>query len=400
MPGYGHLIEARLAMEKGRLLQSMADVGRRAGMRLRGVPHFTLVYSFEPLSRRSEIMERVRDVSRRYGSLDFVIDGFEVREGRRGHVLAFRVEPGRELAEFRRELYDGIRHMIRDRDDVLGYNTREDFWFHVTITTRLRDSTADRIRGIIGTPDPPDLPAPGQRPVRRITFPSEAVLITMLNRGRIYKEYDRLTDRILDRRQALSRAARYDTLREYRRRHGIERPAGRTSPGRAWVISDTHFDHANIIRYTGRPFSGAGEMNRIIESNWNNTVDPGDRVYFLGDMSFGRGSRPKEYWLGRLNGRITFIRGNHDTERGTVGRAVTRHGGLDLLMVHDPADRPADWTGWTIHGDKHNNRLREYPLVHPGNRTVNACAELVRYAPLDLDSVVRMIGEDRFRYVL
>ena len=39
-------------------------------------------------------------------------------------------------------------------------------------------------------------------------------------------------------------------------------------------------------------------------------------------------------------------------------------------------------------------------MVHPGNRTASACAELVRYAPLDLDSAVRMIGDDRFRYVL
>ena len=57
---------------------------------------------------------------------------------------------------------------------------------------------------------------------------------------------------------------------------------------RVWLISDTLFDHENIIRYCNRPFRSVEEMNSVMLRNWNRTVRPEDLVYFLGDMSFGR----------------------------------------------------------------------------------------------------------------
>lgn len=52
-----------------------------------------------------------------------------------------------------------------------------------------------------------------------------------------------------------------------------------------WFISDTHFSHFNIIRYTGRPFETVEEMNLI--KNWNDCVDANDQVFFLGDFGLG-----------------------------------------------------------------------------------------------------------------
>lgn len=50
-----------------------------------------------------------------------------------------------------------------------------------------------------------------------------------------------------------------------------------------WFISDTHFSHANIIGYTGRPFQSVSEMNKKLMANWNALVEPQDTVFFLGD---------------------------------------------------------------------------------------------------------------------
>ena len=78
-----------------------------------------------------------------------------------------------------------------------------------------------------------------------------------------------------------------------------------------WVTSDTHFNHANIIKYCNRPFSSVEEMNEPIIANWNKVVSQGDTVYHLGDFALGNKSLIPDF-LERLNGHISFIMGNHD----------------------------------------------------------------------------------------
>lgn len=78
-----------------------------------------------------------------------------------------------------------------------------------------------------------------------------------------------------------------------------------------FFTSDTHFCHTNIIKFCGRPFENVDEMNEVIISNWNKTVGPTDIVYHLGDFCFA-GSYEWHTILGRLNGRIHLIIGNHD----------------------------------------------------------------------------------------
>ncbi|MYD88260.1 MAG: hypothetical protein F4018_07610 [Acidobacteria bacterium] len=51
---------------------------------------------------------------------------------------------------------------------------------------------------------------------------------------------------------------------------------------RTWVIADTHFGHANIIRHGERPFRTLGEMDKALVANWNDTVGDDDTVYHLG----------------------------------------------------------------------------------------------------------------------
>ena len=81
-----------------------------------------------------------------------------------------------------------------------------------------------------------------------------------------------------------------------------------------YLISDTHFNHANIIKYCNRPFSDVEEMNKTIIKDWNNVVRYNDTVYFLGDLilSKNKGKRARELINSILNGNITIIKGNHD----------------------------------------------------------------------------------------
>jgi calcineurin-like phosphoesterase family protein len=78
-----------------------------------------------------------------------------------------------------------------------------------------------------------------------------------------------------------------------------------------WFTSDTHFGHANIIKYCDRPFADVRENDETLIANWNHVVGPHDAVYHLGDFGFGRKGQMIEI-LRRLNGRIFFVKGNHD----------------------------------------------------------------------------------------
>lgn len=78
-----------------------------------------------------------------------------------------------------------------------------------------------------------------------------------------------------------------------------------------FFTSDTHFGHSNIIRYSKRPFKDAEEMDRIMISNWNNCIHPGDDVYHLGDFAFAPATRVRSI-IKQLNGNIHLLLGNHD----------------------------------------------------------------------------------------
>jgi len=78
-----------------------------------------------------------------------------------------------------------------------------------------------------------------------------------------------------------------------------------------YFISDTHFLHFNVIKYSNRPFKDVDDMTIQLISNWNEVVSKTDEVYILGDFCFGT----KAKWriiLNQLNGIKYYIKGNHD----------------------------------------------------------------------------------------
>lgn len=87
-----------------------------------------------------------------------------------------------------------------------------------------------------------------------------------------------------------------------------------------WVISDTHFRHANILKFTdsttgalvrGDRFADVDAMDEHMIEQWNSVVKQGDIVYHLGDVVIGDKEWFKTNWP-RLNGSKRLIVGNHD----------------------------------------------------------------------------------------
>lgn len=75
---------------------------------------------------------------------------------------------------------------------------------------------------------------------------------------------------------------------------------------KTFLTSDHHFGHANIIKYTNRPFSSVEEMDAEMIKRWNETVGENDIVYHLGDFTLNDYGFAVQI-LSQLNGNIRFI---------------------------------------------------------------------------------------------
>ena len=79
-----------------------------------------------------------------------------------------------------------------------------------------------------------------------------------------------------------------------------------------YYIADLHFFHEALNDHMDcRGFADAAEMNEYMIGRWNRKVRKSDEVVILGDVSWG-GAEETNAILGRLNGRLYLIRGNHD----------------------------------------------------------------------------------------
>lgn len=80
---------------------------------------------------------------------------------------------------------------------------------------------------------------------------------------------------------------------------------------RVFVISDTHFGHANILKYESehRPFDTIEEHDEKLVELWNKQVAPQDIVWHLGDVALKRSALDI---VARLNGEKRLVLGNHD----------------------------------------------------------------------------------------
>lgn len=142
---------------------------------------------------------------------------------------------------------------------------------------------------------------------------------------------------------------------------------------KTWVAADHHFGHKNILNFMdgngalirGSVFKDIEDHDDTLVSNHNALVDPADRVYLLGDVAINRRSVST---LGRLNGRLVLVKGNHDIFkireylpfvddiRSYVVQKTPEGGKLILSHIPVHSDCLGRF-GINIHGHLHQNKL-------------------------------------------
>lgn len=176
-----------------------------------------------------------------------------------------------------------------------------------------------------------------------------------------------------------------------------------------YFISDTHFSHTNVIDYENRPFTSIQEMDQYIINKWNETVNPNDTVFFLGDFALGEIDKEYayDYIPKQLNGHIIFIKGNHDRSYKALNQYFeTKENGYmfdykyedtlyHFILSHRPlpaSDIPQGYIN--IHGHIHShpiNVLEFDPLTH-----INVSVEVLNYSPICVLDIVKQIKEKRY----
>lgn len=166
-----------------------------------------------------------------------------------------------------------------------------------------------------------------------------------------------------------------------------------------WITADTHFNHANIIRYCNRPFNSIEEMNEVLIYNWNAVVKPGDVVYHLGDFGFGRAkgincTEDVKNLLKRLNGCINLILGNHDEQNfnsKTKGlfqstalmRDVTINNQRIVLCHYAMRTWPGSNRGsWQLYGHSHGKLLDDPNLL-----SIDVGVDCHNFRPINFDEI-------------
>lgn len=168
------------------------------------------------------------------------------------------------------------------------------------------------------------------------------------------------------------------------------------------LISDTHFNSENIIKYCHRPFANVAQANAEMIRRWNGVVAPGDTVYHLGDFIMGPPETVPPI-LNALNGHIVLCRGNHETKRKLAiyeqyPEKIEVHDiqylsyhGLFWVMCHFPMtdesflDMVVQDNSEVVvcHGHTHDKD----PFFTERNHVFNLSADVTNFTPVLLDAM-------------
>lgn len=199
-----------------------------------------------------------------------------------------------------------------------------------------------------------------------------------------------------------------------------------------WITADTHFSHANIIKYCNRPFKQPGdteivngkeewvskaiakqradEMDDTLSKNWNSRITREDDVFHLGDVCFGFGRAVKEL-LERLNfRRFFFIWGNHDSameelyrkEKNFIYRnniyflgdmKMVEIKGQEIVLTHYAMrvwDKSHHGT-WNLYGHSHGTLPDD-----PNARSMDVGVDTNNYFPYSFEEIRERMSKKKF----
>jgi calcineurin-like phosphoesterase family protein len=168
-----------------------------------------------------------------------------------------------------------------------------------------------------------------------------------------------------------------------------------------YVISDNHFDHANVIKYAKRPYADVHEMNADMIKKWNEVVSKKSEVLYLGDFCLGFADAPRKYTTA-LNGTKVLIKGNHDNRTKSFYlrngfNSVIKDGmfmeinSQAYLFTHRPVKPEVLGSKIiNVHGHVH-----EYSLAD--SRYINVSGDVLGYKPVHISKLKELAASKKYK---
>lgn len=165
-----------------------------------------------------------------------------------------------------------------------------------------------------------------------------------------------------------------------------------------WLISDTHFGHANITRLCCRP----PNVDALMVQEWTRLVPPDAMLLHLGDVAYRADFDEWARIIADLPGDKRLVLGNHDKQKPAYyercGFQVVPSFGIHLpdygyvSFDHYELEKKAEPNHLRIHGHIHNSGYGWGPDTAGSPARVghvNLCVEMTKYRPVHLGTLLR-----------
>ena len=162
-----------------------------------------------------------------------------------------------------------------------------------------------------------------------------------------------------------------------------------------FVISNLQLGRPSAIEKYERPFSSVDEMNDFIVKSWNSVVSKEDLVYHLGNFAWD--PKTAQDMIGKLNGTIWFINGEHDDSLGDLAakNMLPKNAKIErqIMPLHKMKVTISYWPlkSWPNKSDGYWSIIgypdRSYKS-DPKEMTINVSADLWNFKPQELQHLL------------
>lgn len=171
---------------------------------------------------------------------------------------------------------------------------------------------------------------------------------------------------------------------------------------KSFYWSDLHLGHSKIYSLPFpsskdksrpmRPFKNAEEADDYMITQYNSVVNPGDKVYFLGDVALNKNGLSK---MSRMTkGHNFLILGNHDTVAPIIEytKYFNKIYGLlylksiKCILSHSPLHDGFNYNArfdYNIHGHLHDNFISD-------SKYLNVSVEHLNYKPIEFNELLKL----------